>query len=75
MRQRTAVSIQDKILLSIDEAAGVLGLCRDSVYHLLLDLDPATGKARLHSVKVGRRRMVPRLALDRFIEHEMGKAL
>lgn len=47
-------------LLSIDEAAAMLGLGRSRVY-----LEIAAG--RLSSLKVGRRRLVPAAAIARYI--------
>lgn len=62
------IGLRDRLLLSIDEVASVLGIGRDLVYRLVLDINPATGKVLLYSVKVGRRRMVSWRALDKFIE-------
>ncbi|MBA3825480.1 MAG: helix-turn-helix domain-containing protein [Ktedonobacterales bacterium] len=62
------IALQEKMLLSIEEAAAVLGIGRDLVYKLISELDPSTGQARLYSVKVGRRRMVSRRALEKFVE-------
>jgi predicted DNA-binding transcriptional regulator AlpA len=64
------VGLQEKLLLNIDEVAAVLGIGRDLVYRLLLDIDPNMGKPRLHSVRIGRRRMVSRHALEVFIIQE-----
>ena len=47
-------------LLSVDEAASMLGLGRSLVYGEL-------GAGRLRSVKVGRRRLVPAAALSEYI--------
>jgi excisionase family DNA binding protein len=53
-------------LLSVDEAATMLGLGRSKVYGDLI----ASG--RLPSVKVGRRRLVPSTSIATFI-HEAGE--
>ncbi len=62
------IGLQEKMLLNIEEVGAVLGIGRDLVYKLISELDPATGQARLYSVKVGRRRMVSRRALEQFVE-------
>jgi excisionase family DNA binding protein len=62
------VTLQERMLLNIDEVAAVLGIGRDLVYKLISELDPSTGRARLYSVKVGRRRMVSRRALEQFVQ-------
>ena len=65
---KLTVTLQEKLSLNIDEVAAVLGVCRDLVYRLILEIDPVTGKARLHSAKVGRRRMVSRRALEKYVD-------
>lgn len=61
------MATEEKLVYTVEEAAGVLGVSRDSVYSLILKLDPATRKPRLHSVKIGRRRIIPRIAIERFL--------
>jgi excisionase family DNA binding protein len=65
------VTLQEKLLLNIEEVAAVLGIGRDLVYRLVLDIDSSTGKPRLHSMRVGRRRLVSRRALERFTASEV----
>ena len=65
---KVQVGLQEKMLLNIEEAAAVLGIGRDLLYKLISELNPSTGQARLYSVKVGRRRMVSRRALEQFVE-------
>ena len=65
------VALQDKLLLDINEVAAIMGIGRDLVYRLVLDIDPGTLKPRLHSVKIGRRRLVARTSLERFILQEV----
>lgn len=67
---RLTVALQEKMLLSIDEVAGVLGIGRDLVYRLVLEIDPRLGKPRLYSVRIGRRRLVSRHALEVFVKQE-----
>lgn len=50
----------DKMLLSVPEAAEVIGVGRSVLYELLRD-------ARLSSVTVGRRRLIPRASLIEFV--------
>ena len=53
--------IMEKLLLSPEESADALGVCRSRVYHLM-----RTGE--LVSVKIGRSRRVPTLALRDYVE-------
>ena len=51
------------ILLSAEEAAEVLGIGRTFVFELI-------AKGRLESIKIGRRRLIPRDALERLVAEE-----
>ena len=51
------------ILLSAEEAAEVLGIGRTFVFELV-------AKGRLESIKIGRRRLIPRDALERLVAEE-----
>jgi excisionase family DNA binding protein len=51
----------DRLLYSVEEAADLLGMGRTFMFHLL-----ATGE--IDSLKIGRRRKIPRDALARYIE-------
>ena len=55
------IAKSDPLLLSVDEAARLLGIGRTVVYRLLSQGD-------LRSVKVGGRRLVPRSAVDAFVD-------
>ncbi len=57
-----------KHLFSVDEAALLLGMGRDKVYELILCPDPHTGRPVLKSVKVGRLRKIPAIALEQLTE-------
>lgn len=57
-RPATAAS---RLLYSVDEAADLLGIGRTFTFRLL-----ATGE--IDSLKIGRRRMIPSEALERYIE-------
>jgi excisionase family DNA binding protein len=51
----------DRLLYSVDEAADLLGIGRTFMFRLI-----ATGE--IDSLKIGRRRMIPSEALERYIE-------
>ena len=53
----------EPILLSAEEAAEVLGIGRTFVFELV-------AKGRLESIKIGRRRLIPRDALERLVAEE-----
>lgn len=55
------IAKSDPLLLSVDEAARLLGIGRTVVYRLL-------SQGNLRSVKVGGRRLVPRSAVDAFVD-------
>ncbi len=56
-----------RLLLTIPEVAGRLGLGRSLVYQLVM-------KGEISSIKVGRARRVPVTALDQFILDRMALA-
>jgi excisionase family DNA binding protein len=56
----TLITADDVMLLSVDEAATVLGIGRTNVYALI-------NRDELKSVKVGGRRLIPRAALEAFV--------
>lgn len=58
----------DRILLSVDDAARVMGIGRSLVYELM-----STGK--LGSVKIATRRLVPRQSIVEFIEQQNAQPL
>ena len=51
----------DRILFSVAEAAGLMGLGRSLVYQLVMRGD-------LRSIKLGRARRIPAKALDEYIQ-------
>jgi excisionase family DNA binding protein len=61
--EHTASSLSGpgQLLYSVEEAAGLLGIGRTFMFHLL-----ATGE--VDSLKIGRRRKIPRDAIDGYIE-------
>lgn len=59
------------MMLDVEEAAALLGVGRDRMFRLLLDIDKTTKRPAIHSVKVGHRRKIPRPALDKYIEMVM----
>jgi len=55
--------MENKLLVPVEEAAAILSLGRSKVFELL-----AAGE--IESLKVGRRRLVPRQALDAYVQHQ-----
>jgi excisionase family DNA binding protein len=55
------VSAPGRLLYSVEEAANLLGIGRTFMFHLV-----ATGE--IDSFKIGKRRKIPRDALDAYIE-------
>jgi excisionase family DNA binding protein len=59
--RHTAVVISDRLLYSVEEAADLLGIGRTFMYHLV-----ATGE--VDSLKIGKRRKIPRDSLNSYVE-------
>lgn len=55
-----------KLLLTIDEAAASLGVCRSILYMLVLS-------GQIASIKIGRARRVPVVALERYVARQMAE--
>lgn len=55
------------LLISVRDAARELGIGRDTAYALVRE-------GRLRSISVGRRILVPRAELERFVEREADRA-
>ena len=55
--------MENKLLIPVEEAASILSLGRSKVFELV-----AAGT--LESLKVGRRRLIPRQALTDFVERQ-----
>lgn len=55
----------EKLVLSVTEAAGVLGISRALAYELV-------ARHELPALRLGRRIVVPRRALERLIDGESG---
>ena len=53
----------DKILLCAEEGAELLGIGRSKIWELLLS-------GQIESVHIGRRRLIPRDALESFVERQ-----
>jgi excisionase family DNA binding protein len=53
-------------LLSVDEAAEHLGISRSLAYQLI-------AKGQLHTLKVGRRRLIPSSAVDAYINGQQAQ--
>ena len=56
-----------KLLLTISEAAFLLGMGRSFVYELVL-------KGEIPSIKLGRARRIPASALERFVAARLGES-
>jgi excisionase family DNA binding protein len=50
----------DKLLLTTEEAAEIIGICRTKVYHLIRT-------KQLESVRIGGSRRIPAVALEDFV--------
>ena len=57
----------DKLLLTIPEVAGQLGLGRSLVYEMVM-------RGEIPSLKLGRARRVPAAALEEFVERRLVEA-
>lgn len=57
----TLITADDVMLFSVDQAATILGIGRTNVYALIRD-------CKLRSVKVGGRRLIPRTAIQDFVD-------
>jgi len=55
--------METKLLVSAEEAASILSLGRSKIFELLAE-------GSLESFTVGRRRLIPRQALDEFVERQ-----
>jgi len=62
----TAVPAADALLLRVEEAAPLLRLSRTEVFALIK-------KGELASIKIGRRRRIPRQALDDYIAAQLAQ--
>jgi len=56
-------------LLSVKQAGAILGVGHDLIYRLIMGPSP-----ELYSFLLGGRRLVPRRAIERFIEAKMAQA-
>ena len=59
---------QSKLLLSVPEAAHLLSIGRSRCYDLVLS-------GQLRSLKLGRRRLIPKEALEAFVAEQMKAAV
>ena len=56
-----------KLLVTVEEAAQALGVCRSVMYALVM-------RKQIASIKIGRARRVPVKALEAFIARQLGEA-
>jgi excisionase family DNA binding protein len=61
---QVAVKAVPKLLLTMEEAADALGICRALLYQLVM-------RGQIPSIKIGRSRRVPVSALHAYIAHLM----
>ena len=57
----------EKLLCSPAEAAGLLGVSRSQMFELI-------GRHEIESVKIGRLRKIPRVAIDSYVERLRAEA-
>lgn len=62
-RRHNPVPLADRVAVSVDDAAHLLGVSRRTIYDLL-------GAGRLASAKIGARRVIPRTELERLLAEE-----
>ncbi len=70
MQRRTIQTdqhIQNKLLVSVEEAAQMLSIGRSLVYKLVMS-------KQVLSVKIGRNRRIPVFALEAFIAQQVGQS-
>jgi excisionase family DNA binding protein len=67
-RSRRCMSLKAMDLFSVDETAATLGIARGTVRNWL-------SKKRIEYVKLGRRTLITRRALERFIESQTVRAV
>ncbi len=61
MRTKDAVSPQSRLTLTVEEVAATLGISRAFAYE-------AVRRGEIPSIRIGRRVLVPRAALERLID-------
>jgi excisionase family DNA binding protein len=64
--RRATASTPIKLLLTVEEAAQALGVCRSLLYALMM-------RKQIASIKIGRTRRVPVAALAAFIAQQLGQ--
>ena len=52
----------ERLTYTVDQAARLLGICRNTAYRLATE-------HQLPTIRLGRRLLVPKAALDRLLEH------
>jgi excisionase family DNA binding protein len=67
MEPNNNTSVVVPVAYRVDEAAEALRVSRDSIYELIRS-------GRLRTIKVGKRRLVPLVALTEYVTAEMGAA-
>ncbi len=65
-RDRAVVPLESRLALSVEEAGALLGISRDLAYDLV-------NSGGIPSVRLGRRLVVPRRALERIIDADQAR--
>lgn len=63
----TSTEATERLSVSVEEAAGMLGVGRSSIFNLL-------NEGALASVKIGKRRLIPVVELRAFLERQVQRA-
>ena len=57
--------IQDRLVLTVPEAADLLGICRNAAYE-------AVRRGEIPSIRIGKRLVVPRMAFEELLRNGTG---
>jgi excisionase family DNA binding protein len=69
---RVMISVAEKMMLTIEETAGMMNMGRDKIYEFVGNAGIKT--PCLHSIMNGRKRLIPRKEIDRLIDELLEKA-
>jgi excisionase family DNA binding protein len=67
MKQRSEIESIERVCLTPAEAAVSIGISRSLIY-------PLISRQELGSIKIGKRRLVPRTAIADFVKRRLGPA-
>ena len=66
LKRKATESAPVKLLVTMEEAAKALGICRSVMYTLVL-------RKQIASIEIGRARRVPVVALEAFVARQLGE--